>query len=352
MQAVRTIEIQQQPMFPDTRYMGSKKALLHFIWDTLKQLNFQTVLDAFSGSSCVAQMFKLQGKQVTTNDHLEYAYYLASATVANSQERLSDDDIQLLLKPNRRRRQFIQRTFKGIYFSDDENKFLDNISANLRLIEPSHKRSIAIAALCRACVKRRPRGIFTFVGLDKYDDGRLDLRMHLREHFLRAVSEFNRAVYDNGQSCTAHNGDIFDLQIPTPDVAYFDPPYVTSHSDNDYLRRYHFVEGLCSYWERPGSEILHHTKTKKLKKYPTAFASKTTIYNAFDRLFEKFDGSTLVISYSSNCLPRKNELVAILKNHKRAVTVESLSHRYSFGTYNHKVGNPSNLVDEYLFIAQ
>jgi DNA adenine methylase len=351
MQAVRAIQT-QQPLLLDTRYMGSKKALLQFIGDTVKQLKFQTVLDAFSGSSCVAQMFKLHGKQVTTNDYLEYAYYLASATVANSHEQLSDEDIHGLLKPNPHRRRFIQRTFRGMYFSDDENKFLDNISANLRLLEASHKRSLAIAALCRACVKRRPRGIFTFVGLDKYNDGRRDLRMHLRDHFLRAVSEFNRAVYDNGQPCTSHNKDIFDLQIPAPDVVYLDPPYVTPHSDNDYLRRYHFVEGLCSYWERPGIEILNNTKTKKLRKYPTPFASKTTIYGAFDRLLEKFGSSTIVISYSSNCLPGKDELVDMLKNHKRAVTVESFRHRYSFGTHNHKIGNKTNLVDEYLFIAQ
>lgn len=351
MQAVSAIQV-KGPVFPDTRYMGSKKVLLQFIWDTVKQLKFQSVLDAFSGSSCVSHLFKVHGKQVLTNDHLEYAYHIANATVANNRERLNDADLELLLRPNRRRRQFIQRTFKGMYFSDDDNKFLDNVSANIRDMESSHKRSLAIAALCRACVKRRPRGIFTFVGLDKYDDGRLDLRLHLREHFLRAVAEFNRAVYDNESQCVAYNEDIFDLQIPAPDLVYLDPPYVTPHSDNDYLRRYHFVEGLCSYWERPGSEILHHTKTKKLRRYPTPFASKTTIYDAFERLVEKFASSTIVISYSSNCLPNRGELIDILKNHRRAVTVKKFSHRYSFGTHNHKIGNLTNLVDEYLFVAR
>lgn len=351
MQMIETLQL-QKPVFPDTRYMGSKKALLQFIWDMVQPLKFETVLDAFSGSSCVAQMFKAHGKQVTTNDHLEYAYHLANATIANGSEHLTYDEIQLLLKPNRRRRQFIQRTFRGMYFSDDENMFLDNVSANIRVLESPVKRSMAIAALCRACVKKRPRGIFTFVGLDKYDDGRLDLRMPLRDHFLRAVGEFNGAVYENGYRCAAYNKDIFDLKIPAPDLVYLDPPYVTPHSDNDYLRRYHFVEGLCSYWERPGSEILHHTKTKKLRKYPTPFASKVSIYDAFERLFEKYASSTLVLSYSSNCFPRKTEMVAMLKNQGRSVTVQSFSHRYSFGNQNHKIGNPTNLVDEYLFIAQ
>jgi DNA adenine methylase len=353
MQAVSTLPIPHQPRFPDTRYMGSKKNLLNFIWETVKPLGAHSVLDAFSGSSCVAQMFKTHELKVTTNDHLEYAYHLARATVANSAGKLTEAEVEMLLAHNRYRKRFIERTFRGIYFSDDENKFLDNISANIQQLKSPIKRSLAIAAICRACVKRRPRGIFTYVGLDKYDDGRQDLRMHLRDHFRRAISELHHAVFDNGHICRSYNTDVFTLpkQARSVDLVYMDPPYVTPHSDNDYLRRYHFVEGLCSYWKRPETEVLYHTKTKKLRRYPTPFASKVTIRNAFERLFEQFPKSKLVVSYSSNCYPNKDDLTAILKNHRRAVSVESFAHRYSFGTYNHKVGNSSNLVDEYLFIA-
>lgn len=354
MQAVRTLPIPHQSRFPDTRYMGSKKNLLNFIWDTVEPLGARSVLDAFSGSSCVAQMFKTRNLQVITNDHLEYAYHLARATVANSGLRLTEDEVKMLLAHNRRKQHFIERTFKGIYFSDDENRFLDNLSANIQQLKSPMKRSLALAAICRACIKRRPRGIFTYVGLDKYDDGRQDLRMHLKEHFRRAIGELNYAVFANGQNCRSYNTDVFSLpkRARSIDLVYMDPPYVTPHSDNDYLRRYHFVEGLCSYWQRPETELLHHTKTKKLRRYPTPFASKVTIKNAFERLFEQFPKSKLVMSYSSNCYPNKDDLTAILKNHRRAVSVESFTHRYSFGTYNHKAGNPANLVDEYLFVAE
>jgi DNA adenine methylase len=331
--------------------MGSKQELLNFIWETAKTLRFETVLDAFSGSGCVAYMFKLQGKGVTANDYLQYAYHIANATIANNREELSDDDLSTLLKANRRRRSFIQRTFKGLYFTDEENRFLDNVSANIPSLESAHKRSLAISALSRACIKRRARGVFTYVGLNKYNDGRLDLRMSLRDHFLRAASEFNLAVLDNGRKNFAFNEDIFELNVPAPDLVYIDPPYVTPHSDNDYLRRYHFVEGLASYWGGKRIEILAHTKTKKLRKYPTPFDRRKTVYGAFEQLFAKFAGSRLLVSYSSNSLPTRDEMKALLKNHKKAVSIEKLAHRYSFGTYNHKIGNPTNLVDEYLFIA-
>src|SRR5262245_8028837 len=111
MEAVKTMPEEQllfhDTRYPDTRYMGSKKALLDFIWNTVKELPFHSVLDAFSGSGCVAQMFKAKGKKTIANDHLEYAYHIANATVANSNELLTQDDVSFLLKPNHRRRQFI-----------------------------------------------------------------------------------------------------------------------------------------------------------------------------------------------------------------------------------------------------
>src|SRR2546425_5542289 len=193
------------PRFPDTRYMGSKRALLDFIWHAVEPLRFDTVLDAFSGSGCVAYMFKAHGKTVTANDHLEYAYHIVNASIANNREQLNDSDIALLLKHNRHRKKFIQRTFRRLYFADEENKFLDNVCSNIPALASGHKRSLAVASLCRACIKRRPRGVFTYVGLNKYDDGRRDLRMSLQDHFLRAISEFNTAVFDNGQMNRAYN---------------------------------------------------------------------------------------------------------------------------------------------------
>jgi DNA adenine methylase len=346
------LQVVRVPKFPDTRYMGSKQDLLDFIWETASSLRFQTVLDAFSGSGCVGYMFKEHGKSVIANDHLQYAYHIANATIANSTEQLDEGRVAFLLKPNRHRKQLIQRTFRGLYFSHDENRFLDNTAANIAELDSPFQRSLAISALCRACVKRRPRGVFTYVGLNKYDDGRRDLRMSLREHFLRAVDEFNTAVFENEHPNFAYNEDVFDLEIPPPGLVYMDPPYVTPHSDNDYLRRYHFVEGLATYWRGREVEILQHTKTKKLRKYPTPFDSKRTVYTAFDKLFAKFANSKLLISYSSNSLPKKEEMVSLLRNHRRAVSVELLRHRYSFGTHNHKVSNPTNVVDEYLFVAE
>lgn len=332
--------------FPSTRYMGSKQKVLDFIWSTVENLTFHSMLDAFSGSACVSYLFKTKGKQVYSNDHLHFCYYLASALIANNETTLSTDDIGVLLASNPSAPTFIQDTFEGLYFSDEDNRFLDETRSNINLLTHPFKRSLALSALVRACLKKRPRGIFAYTG-HRYDDNRRDIQLSLREHFQLAVSDFNQAVFSNEQNNQALNEDVFELDVK-PDLVYFDPPYYSPRSDSDYLRRYHFVEGLVRYWD--GVKIQQHTKTKKLEKYETDFNGRASTYAAFPRLFHKFQDSIIVVSYSSNSLPSKDELLSMLRDVKGRVDVYEIDYKYSFGTQ-YAGGRNANDVQEYIFIG-
>lgn len=340
----------QLTLFPSSRYMGSKHAILPFIYDVLKDLEFSTALDACSGSGAVSYLLKSMDKSVTSNDFLRFCYHTAQACVANNLERVSKEELEHLLSPHPSPYDFITRTFQSLYFTDFENQFLDNLVSHILEMTSPFKQSIAFAAIIRACLRRRPRGIFTYTGV-RYDDGRLDLQLSLEQHFRNAIALFNAAVFDNGQSNTALNYDIFSIPRNLKfDLVYIDPPYVSPHSDNDYTRRYHFVEGLARYWH--GLELLEQTTTKKFRRLPSLFDAKKTIYGAFHKLFERFNNSIIVVSYSSNGIPSKNELFNILSDYKREVEVFECEHRYSFGTHNHKVKNNQNEVKEFLFVGK
>lgn len=338
----------QMARYPTSRYMGSKHAILPFIHDRLKNIRFTTALDAFSGSGSVGYLLKCMGKSVTCNDFLTFAYHTANAAIANSSERLCPDEVTALLSPHPNPPKFIEETFPGLYYTDAENRVLDNLIANTREMQNQAKQSISYAAITRACLRLRPRGIYTYTGA-RYLDGRRDLTLSMEEHFWEAVRLFNEAVFDNKQSCHTLNQDVFTISSEQQfDLVYFDPPYVSPHSDNDYTRRYHFVEGLTRYWD--GLEIQHETTTKKFRRIASAFDSKKTIHNAFSRLFEKYQSSIIVVSYSSNSIPNKEELSHLLKQYKE-VQVYEQEHRYSFGTHGHKTGDNQNDVKEYLFIG-
>ena len=333
--------------FPDTKYMGSKQAILPFILKNVSELEFDTVLDAFCGSGCVAYAMKQMGKQVIANDYLKFAYHTARASVENNSTKLGKSDVDRLLTKTRTAKTFIREKFAGLYFEDEDNAFLDNTIANIDELSPM-KKSIAFAALCRACMKKRPRGIFTFIGKKGFD-GRRDLRISLKEQFLDAIRLFNNAVFSNGLSNKALCLDVFDVPTDRIDLVYIDTPYLSPHSDCDYTRRYHFVEGLCTYWK--DVEIQEHTVTKKIKSYPTEFKTLRTAKASFARLFEYFKNSIIVVSYGSNGVPHKNKMVELLRDFKKKVYVKETAHRYYFGNQKHKVGNNNNNVKEYLFIG-
>jgi DNA adenine methylase len=335
--------------FPGTRFMGSKYSLLPFIWECVRDLPFSSVLDAFSGSACVSYMFKQHGKTVVSNDFMHFTYYFAKALIENPRVVLQSDEVEALMQPNSEAGSFIRDTFRGLYFTDDENSFLDSLRANIESLDDRYKRALALAAISRACMKRRPRGVFTYVG-DRYDDGRRDLRLSLQQHFLENVDAFNRAVFDNGRPNLAFNEDVFDLDPGDIDLVYLDPPYYTPNSDNDYTRRYHFVEGLVRQWA--GLTIQQKTRTKKFERYETPFISKDAVHSAFQRLFQQFQDSIIVVSYSSNSFPEKGDIVNLLKTYKRRVRVYQARHQYSFGTHAHKPNSSANRTAEFVFVAQ
>ncbi|MBI4430667.1 MAG: DNA adenine methylase [Candidatus Omnitrophica bacterium] len=239
--------------FPDTKYMGSKQNLLPFITQNTKNLKFNTALDAFSGSGCVAYAFKEMGKRVLTNDFLKFSYHTTRALVENNSTTLSDQDITELLRKPRQAPDFVRRTFNNLYFDQEDCEFLDNLWANASQFNGSLKRSLVLAAAARACMKKRPRGIFTFTGKKGWD-GRKDLKLTMRDQFLQAVKLFNQAVFSNGKQNKSFCKDVFDLDPKDTDLVYIDTPYISPYSDCDYTRRYHFVEGYSVYWK--GLEVL------------------------------------------------------------------------------------------------
>jgi len=336
----------QMKKFPSTRYMGSKQNLVADIWSVASQFQFDSVLDLFSGSGVVGYMMKTQGKQVISNDYMAFSSCFARATIQNNNVTLSNTDIEKLLHETKTD-EFVSSTFKGLYFSDEDNHFIDIVRTNIKIMKEAAKRDIAMAALIRACLKKRPRGIFTYTGF-RYDDGRKDLRMTLKDQFLEAISQINGAVFDNGKINRAIHGDAMNIRHKA-NLVYIDPPYYSPLSDNEYVRRYHFLEGLARDWK--GVEIQEHTKTKKFKSYPTPFSTATAAYDAFDCLFRQHKDSILIVSYSSNSLPTQEQMIELMAKYKNQVEVITVDHRYSFGNQGHKVNNNRNKVQEYLFVG-
>ena len=147
-------------ILPSTRYQGSKHKIVEWIEYYTKDLNFNSVLDAFGGTGCVGYVYKKNGKQVFYNDSLKFNYYVGLALIENQDNRLDKDDIDFIMGGDTEHQSFIFDTFHDIYFTDEENKWLDAVIARIKKIDNKYKQALALYALFQSCIIKRPYNLF------------------------------------------------------------------------------------------------------------------------------------------------------------------------------------------------
>ena len=142
---------------------------------------------------------------------------------------------------------------------------------------------------------------------------------------------------------------MFALDPAGAAIAYLDPPYAPPRDDTCYVKRYHFLEGLATYWR--GQEIMWETRTRKLRKRHTPFGSKRTVRSALDRLFDHFRrAEALVVSYGSNAdLGRDRARSAA----RPPPPLASAGSRSRTATRSARTGPPSGgMATEYVFVGR
>lgn len=339
--------------FPSTRYQGSKAKLADWIWEQIADLDFETCLDAFGGTGSVAYRLKQAGKSVTYNDILKFNYHFGVALVANSTVRLETQEIEAILSrdPHLRYPTFVQDNFHDVYFTDAENAWLDQTITNIAQISDPARYSLAFFALCQACIVKRPYNLFhrknlyvRFAEVERSFGNKASWDRPFEEWFRIFAEEANQAVFDNGCLNQAFNLDA--VEVPgNSDLVYIDTPYIPkSGTGVDYLDFYHFLEGLALYdqWDR---HIDRGSKHLRFIPRPTVWTDKSRISEAFDRLFDRFQSSILVVSYRSDGIPSIEELVGILRRYKGKVRVEH------YGQYKYALSANGN-SEEVLVIGQ
>ena len=124
--------------------------------------------------------------------------------------RLDQELIDTICGPPADDRDFIQRTFDGLYFTPEDRRFLDSAWSHIDTLR-GHRRDLAISALVLSAARKQPRGVFTFTDGTKYADGRRDLKLTLREHFRERALDYNATVFSNGARSRARRGDVFEI---------------------------------------------------------------------------------------------------------------------------------------------
>lgn len=337
--------INKKTSFPTTRYQGSKNKITEWIKYVLEEQNltYETVLDGFGGSASVSYMFKKLKKTVTYNDALKFNSIIGKALIENSDTTIDSNDLEYILSNNKNTNYptFIFDNFHDVYYTDEENKWLDMIITNIRSIKNEKKQAIAYFALFQACIIKRPYNLFhrknlyvrtqevkrTFGNKKTWDTP-------FEEHFKKFIYEANDAIFSNGKNNNSINMDIMNINKKF-DLVYIDSPYVSAKGTGiDYLDFYHFLEGIVDY-DNWMERIEEKTKHKRLKRYDhvSQWSKKYIITKSFEELFEKFKDSILVVSYREDGIPSLQELENLMRKYKKdIIEVKSIEYKYALSS--------------------
>lgn len=315
--------------FPSTRYQGSKQRFVEWIWYHLKNIPFNTMLDAFGGTGCVAYRCKEQGKAVSYNDILPFNSIIGRALIENDDVVLDEDEINWLMLPHNEIEypHFIEETFKDIYYTDEENRWLDRTITNITQLENQYKQALAYFALFQPCIIKRPYNLFHRKNLyvrtqdvKRSFGNKVTWDTPFEKHFRIFSTEANRAVFKGKQKCYSLNKDAMEIG-GVFDLIYIDTPYISEKGVGvDYADFYHLLNGMVCY-EQWNSMIDFESKHKRLRRIYNIWNDKVNIKKGFESLIEKYSLSILVFSYRSNGLPSVEDLLRMMRMRGRETLI-------------------------------
>ena len=334
--------------FPQPQYLGAKYRFRSWIASFLPA-DARIVVEPFGGSQSMAFYFKQMGCRVHTIDFMSFSNEIGKALVENKSDKLDDDDIRLLLSPNPDRHRFdLMRTlFMNIFFREDDASFIDAVRGNIERLGSPFKKALALSAMNRALTRKVTMGHFAHTQALAYAANPERVKRNrslvrpVRDLFLELIPEYNAAVFDNGENCTSQRGDAIEFvgTVESADVAYFDPPYGSSHSD--YQQFYHLLETYTEYWK-------DKTFVNGVKRYEpqrkTSFAQKSTITGALESLFEKAERVPCwILSYNDRSFPDIDTLCEMVGKHRR-VRIERRRYEASRGGKGSVAGSSEILI--------
>ncbi len=326
--------------FPKTRYQGSKYKLLPWLKENLERVDFATVLDAFGGTGSVSFLFKQMGKTVYYNDILQFNFLTGKALIENNIETLNTNDISLLVSKddNFSYLNFIESTFADIYYTNEENQWLDIVLQNISKLKNEYKQALAFWALFQSCIIKRPYNLFHRKNLyvrtsdvKRSFGNKKTWDTPFEQHFFKFIKEANQAIFDNKKLNKAYNQDAQQLNL-SPDLVYIDPPYIPAKGTLTFYRDfYHFLEGMTDYHNWP-KYIDFESKHKKLFSISSLWENKENITFALKELLEKYKDSILAISYRIDGIPSIKEIKKALSYLNKKVTVQEIDYKYVLST--------------------
>jgi adenine-specific DNA-methyltransferase len=327
-------------LLPSTRYLGSKRKLLAALEGVFSDISFERVWDPFCGSGSVSYLLKCMGKEVHASDVLQWNATCTGALLSSPDAGFMPA-LETVLRqiPNEGTSPgFIENTFDGLFFTRDENRFIDQYIAAVSGWPADRKRA-AYHVLFQAALAKRPYNLFHRANLymrqrrvKRSFGNKTTWDTPFAVLLRRYATELTRAWFAAERSVHAQQMDVDEVDFSGADLVYLDPPYMPQKGMGvDYLDYYHLLEGISlednDLWQQ---RILHRYRHMPLiGRGESPWCRATEVSAAFRRVIRKCGNAAVVISYRSDGIPAVDELVAMLTDCGKQVTIVDLG-KYTY----------------------
>jgi adenine-specific DNA-methyltransferase len=324
------------PNFPTTRYQGSKRKIISPMAAAFSNIQFDTALDLFSGSGTVSLLLRHLGKRTDSNDYLLFNKSIAELFLSATDDQLrslspTKELRDLLHHRENSTRSLVEDNYSGIFFTDEENRQIDQFSQNAEKIS-KFSALVYRYAVGQALMKKRPYNLFHRANLGmrlknvKRSFGNaVTWEKSIEHHATKAVQELMLFPFGNLQSngiSFSENATDLSKLSSAYDLIYVDPPYLNGKGlETNYSNFYGFLNGLCEYdlFESGDSKYPH----KPLLGADSGWKSEASALSQIQGIAKRWPNSIIFFSYRSDGVPSGAALCEALSVGGRRAEVHS-----------------------------
>lgn len=340
-------------MYPSFNYIGSKTKLLNFLKQnieayTSKSLNsIESFGDLFSGTGIVSFFMISEGvPNVVSNDLQYYSYIISSVLTKQNMDipKLKNiiQELNHIDTSNPDEKDFIYNNFtpsqncNRMFLTTSNGLKVDRIRQRIEEMktELNEKEYNCLLKLLLYSVTKVSNTSSTFGAyLKQYkESAKKDLLLDM--NLIDKLNE-SEAVH------LTYNTNINDLDLEKMDVLYLDPPY----NQRRYDKNYDFLTTVAKY-DSPIIKGITGLRVTEDNNSGSSFCSKASAKKEFKKLFDKSNTNYIFMSYSSESLLSKAEIIELLsENFDRIVCYEQEYKRFK----SNKNCKQDKNVFEYLF---
>lgn len=293
--------------------------------------------DLFGGTGIVSYHFRTLGAEIHTNDSEKYSSIICHAL---TKSKCTPKCLEIIEKiKNKKTVGYITLNYsphegnERMFFTVENAMNIDGIREALdgvatELDHDEYQFLLASLIVSADAISNVPAVYGCY--LKKFKD------KAKKNLVLTPIHATNTGNCDNN---TVYNSDILTLNLPKLDAVYLDPPY----NERQYSKNYFPLNMIV---EKSSAPLKGKTGIPE-ECFISDFCKKGKVVTAFEQLIKKLDASWIFLSYSSESLVSKDDMLKLLEKFG-TVTIEERDYK-RFKSFEY---NDGNTVKEYIFCLQ